>query len=54
MVILEELQKIFVQLYIGGKNTIITDNLFHVTHIRVDQHMYASEVGVLILTMLSE
>ena len=54
VVVLEELKNIFGQLYIGGNNVIITDILFHVTHITGDQHMDVSKVQGLIFTILTE
>ena len=54
MFILEGLQKMFGQLYVGGKNTNITDILFHRKHMSIDQHMDASEIEILIFTMSSE
>ena len=53
-IILQDLKNIFGHMYIGGQKTLITDNFFIVTNIRVNDQMDASEFEVLLYKILSE
>ena len=52
--IVKELQKSFVVIYLGGKKTIATDVFFIIANIRIDFQMDAAEFEGLLYTILSE
>ena len=50
--IVKELQKMFGEMYLCGKKTISSDELFNITNIRIDFQMDSAEFEGLIYTIM--